>query len=101
MSFSLTPEQRDAARAKAAAVRSARAAILADLKHGRVRVSEVLRHDADPIRDRIPARTLVRALHGVGRVKAERLMAELSIAPTRRVLGLGERQRAALVQRFG
>ena len=42
-------------------------------------------------------RWLLEALPGIGPVRAERLMDEIDIAPTRRIQGLGSRQRDALV----
>ena len=41
---------------------------------------------------------LLESVPGMGPVRAERLMASLAIAPSRRVQGLGERQRASLVR---
>ena len=37
----------------------------------------------------------------VGKVKAKEIMDELEIAQTRRLRGLGDRQRRALLERFG
>jgi hypothetical protein len=36
----------------------------------------------------------------VGKVKAQEIMTELEIAPTRRLRGLGDRQRKALLEKF-
>ena len=43
---------------------------------------------------------LLEALPKVGKVKAQEIMTELEIAPTRRLRGLGDRQRRALLERF-
>ena len=43
------------------------------------------------------ARTM---LPKVGKVKAQEIMTELEIAPTRRLRGLGDRQRKALLEKF-
>lgn len=43
---------------------------------------------------------LLEALPKVGKVKAQEIMTELEIAPTRRLRGLGDRQRKALLARF-
>lgn len=40
---------------------------------------------------------LLESLPGVGVVRAERLLSALQIAPSRRIQGLGTRQRAALI----
>ncbi len=43
---------------------------------------------------------LLEALPKVGKVKAQEIMTELEIAPTRRLRGLGDRQRKALLTKF-
>ncbi|RDH13747.1 integration host factor, actinobacterial type [Tsukamurella pulmonis] len=96
----LTPEQRQAALAKAAEVRSARAAIKADLKAGRTTLAAVLGRSDEPAVGKMKVSALLEALPKVGKVKAQELMAELEIAENRRVSGLGERQRAGLLERF-
>ena len=44
---------------------------------------------------------LLESLPGVGKVRAAAVMEQLEIAPSRRVRGLGERQRQALLNEFG
>lgn len=96
----LTPEQRAAALAKAAEARTARAAIKAELKSGKVSLADVLKRAEDPIVGKMKVSAVVEALPGVGKVKAAQVLEELGIAPTRRVTGLGERQLPALLERF-
>lgn len=96
----LTPEQRQAALAKAAEVRSARAAIKAELKAGKTSLAAVLGRADEPAVGKMKVAALLEALPKVGKVKAAEILAELEIAPTRRVTGLGERQRAALLEKF-
>ena len=43
---------------------------------------------------------VLESLPGVGRVRAAKIMERLEISPTRRVRGLGAKQRAALVTEF-
>jgi ribosomal protein S13 len=43
---------------------------------------------------------LLEALPGVGKVRAQQIMERLEIAPSRRLRGLGERQRKALLAEF-
>ena len=40
---------------------------------------------------------LLESLPGIGAVRAERMMSALQIAPTRRIQGLGHRQRVARI----
>jgi ribosomal protein S13 len=44
---------------------------------------------------------VLESLPGVGKVKARRTMQEVGIADTRRVRGLGDQQRKALLAAFG
>jgi ribosomal protein S13 len=44
---------------------------------------------------------VLEALPGVGKVRAQRLMEKLEISPSRRVRGLGAKQREALHREFG
>jgi len=96
----LTPEQREAALAKAAAARAARADIKARLKMGSLTLAEALSSDDDNIA-KIKVVSLLEALPKLGKVKARRIMEEIGIADNRRVQGLGAQQRAALLERLG
>jgi ribosomal protein S13 len=44
---------------------------------------------------------LLECVPGIGEVRAARIMTSLRIAPSRRVQGLGERQREALLAELG
>lgn len=97
----LTDEQRRAALAKAAEARRARAEIKELLKTGSLTFPEVLeRADNDEIIAGTKVNAILVSLPGLGKVKGKRLMEELSIAPNRRLRGLGNRQRQALLDRF-
>ncbi|MGW0868760.1 integration host factor, actinobacterial type [Streptomyces sp. NPDC002611] len=95
----LTPEQRSAALEKAAASRKERALVLTELKQGRRTLRELLDSDSAIVR-RTPVRTLLESLPGIGKVRAGHIMTELNIATSRRVQGLGARQRQLLLERF-
>ena len=97
----LTPEQRAAALEKAAKARKVRAELKDKLKRGAVELPEVLKQaDEDEIIGKMKVSALLEALPKVGKVKAQEIMADLEIAQTRRLRGLGERQRRALLERF-
>ncbi|HEY1668561.1 MAG TPA: integration host factor, actinobacterial type [Trebonia sp.] len=96
----LTPEQREAALAKAAATRTARAEVKNRLKTGDVTLMSVI-DDADPlIVGRMKVTALLQAVPGIGKARAAQIMARIGIAETRRVAGLGKAQRAALAAEF-
>jgi DNA uptake protein ComE-like DNA-binding protein len=97
----LSDEARKEALKKAAAARSARAALRAQVKSGELSFADVLAKTGDPVVDKIKVITLVESLPGYGKAKAAKLLAELDISDTRRVKGLGEKQKAALLDRLG
>lgn len=96
----LTPQQREAALEKAAAVRKLRQDLKNDLKNGTTSLETALESDQPYIR-KTRVVDLLKALPKIGPLKAERIMADLDIAPNRRVGGLGARQKQALASRFG
>lgn len=94
----LTPEQRSAALAKAFEVRAARSAVLASLKTGEKTMPQVLAAaKTDSVVGKTKVAQLLKALPGFGPARATALMEQAGIAANRRVAGLGERQRAALL----
>jgi hypothetical protein len=91
-------EQRQAALTAALAARRARADLRSRLKAGELTGSAVIAgSDADPRWAALRVSWLLESLPGVGPVRAERLMADVGIAASRRLRGLGERQRADLL----
>jgi hypothetical protein len=97
----LTDEQRKAALAKAAEVRRARAEMKERLKMGSLSLGELLAaSDGDNVIAKTKVLSVLESLPGVGKVKARRTMEEIGIAESRRVRGLGEQQRKALLAAF-
>lgn len=95
----LTDEQRAASLAKAAEARKVRGELLAAVKAGTLDVATVLgRADSDEIVRKMRVSALLKALPGVGAVKAAKMLEELSIAGNRRLGGLGDNQRQALIK---
>jgi len=97
----LTDEARMAALAKAAEVRRARAELKGELKAGSVTLGDLIdRADVDDVVGKMKVLTVLEALPGVGKVKARRTMDDVGIADSRRMRGLGDQQRAALLAAF-
>jgi transposase len=97
----LTPEQRAAALEKAAAARRARAEIKDRLKHSGTTLREILdAGETDEVVGKLKVVALLEAMPGVGKVRAARIMEKLDISPSRRVRGLGAKQRTALEREF-
>ncbi|MCY3967929.1 MAG: integration host factor, actinobacterial type [bacterium] len=96
----LTDEQRKAALAKASEVRRVRAELKAKLKMRTITLPEVF---AMAKSDEIVAGTKILAvlesLPGMGKVRARRMMEEIGISESRRIRGLGQQQRTALLKR--
>ena len=92
----LSDAERKAALEKAAAARHARAELRESIKSGKVSLKEVLDSD-DPIAQRLKVSALIESLPGYGKAKAAKVMGELGISDTRRVKGLGARQREQLL----
>jgi len=98
----LSDEQRQAALAKAAVARRARAEIKERLKMGSLSLPELLEQARDDeMVAGIKVLAVLESLPGVGKVKARRTMDEIGIADTRRVRGLGDQQRRSLLAAFG
>ncbi|MGQ0847801.1 MAG: integration host factor, actinobacterial type [Actinomycetota bacterium] len=93
-----TPEQRAAALAKAGEARRIRAEIKELLKTGTLSLSEVLaKAQTDDYVGGIKVESVLESMPGLGKIKAKRLMERLGIASNRRLQGLGDRQRDALI----
>ncbi|WP_028471593.1 integration host factor, actinobacterial type [Nocardioides alkalitolerans] len=97
----LTPEQRQAALAKAAASRRERAEVKSRLKNAGATISEVLgEREANEVIAKMRVFDLLQSMPGVGKVRAKQIMERLAIADSRRVRGLGAKQVAALEAEF-
>ena len=96
----LTPEQRAQALAKAAEARAARAELKNQLKMGSVTLAEAL-SSTDSTVGKLKVVSLLESLPGVGKVKARKIMDEIGIADNRRVQGLGQQQKQALLEQLG
>jgi hypothetical protein len=94
-----TPEQVKAALEAARLARVAKSELLHDIKSGRVTLGELLSESyRDNVRaQKLPVKTALRALPGVGVVKADHAMKTIGIPETRKIGGLGPRQREALL----
>lgn len=97
----LTPEQRAAALAKAAEARQKRAELREKIKSGKMSFADVMKKADDKVVARMKVSTLLESLPGYGKAKAGKIMEELGISESRRVQGLGARQREQLMEKLG
>jgi len=95
----LTPEQRQQALAKAAEARKKRAELKGELKSGKKSLKDVLARSDDTV-GKMKVSNVLESLPGVGKVRAQKIMEELDISASRRVRGLGAKQRSQLLERF-
>lgn len=91
----MTPAQRREALEKAHAARTAKAEALAAVRDGSVTLAAVLADENSPLK-RARVRQVLLAVPGIGQVRADRIMADIGIDASRRIGGLGTRQRAFL-----
>lgn len=97
----MTDEQRAEALKKAAETRARRAKVKEDIKSGALTCKETFNQlDAtgDTAIGKMRVKQFIQAFPGFGKAKAEALMAEVGIDETRRVAGLGDRQRDELIK---
>jgi S13-like H2TH domain len=97
----LTPEQRQQALEKAAEARRKRAELKAQLKSGNLSLSTVLGKDEDETVGKMKVSAVLESMPGVGKVRARKIMEKLDISASRRVRGLGSKQKDALLAEFG
>lgn len=99
---SLSPEQRAAALEKAAEIRKARAELKEQLKQGKTTLADVLdRAEADDVvAGKLKVSAVLQAMPGIGKIRANQIMERLKIADSRRLRGLGDQQRKALLGEF-
>jgi hypothetical protein len=93
----LTEEQRRQALEKAAVARRKRAELKEQLKSGRTSLKELLDRTHDEIVGKMKVSTVLESLPGVGRVRARKMMERLDISESRRMRGLGSKQKENLL----
>lgn len=97
----LSEAERAAALAKARISRSHRAQVKADVRAGSLTVEQVISlatHDEAVAKMRVSE--LLESITGVGKVRAVAILDKMGISRTRRIMGLGHHQRAALIKEF-
>lgn len=92
-----TPEQRDAARAKANEVRQARAEIRERIKKGELSIADVFNNAGDPTYGKIRIKVLLGWVPGLGPVQVRKILEELDLDEKKYVRAFSERQRDALL----
>lgn len=94
----ITTEERMAALEKAKRVRAMRKELCRRLKCGQIGIEEFM---DDPVASRVRVKRMLESMPGVSSAGAVSIMADIGISETRRVGGIGRRQRAALLEMMG
>lgn len=89
---SITPEMRKSALEKAMESRRKVAGFKQDLRDGKATFKDAFAARDDEAIGRMKVAHLLQTLPGVGSARAEEIMREIRIAPSRRLKGLGARQ---------
>ena len=97
----LSAEDRAKALAKAQQMRSARTQLRQELKAGKTTLADVLAAaDKNEVVGKMRVKYLLESLPQVGKITAAKIMDEIGIDEARRVQGLGNRQKAELLERL-
>lgn len=97
----LTDEQRKQALERAAEARRVRAEAKELLKTGSMTLAELFaKAEDDELIAGLKVESLIASMPGTGKIKAKRLMESVGIAENRRIRGLGEKQKEALLAEF-
>ena len=99
--FSISDEVRREALIKAAKVLRERSELRVQLKAGDISLSDLLDRLDDDTVGKMKILAVLESLPGVGKVKARRAMERIGISESRRLRGLGSRQRGRLLDEFG
>ena len=97
----LSLDEKRQALKKAQEMRSQRAKIRQNLKNGKTTIREVLANINDDIIAKMRVVYLLESLPRIGKIKTRKIMNDIGIDETRRIQGLGKRQKQALIERLG
>ncbi len=98
----LSDDARRAALQKAAEARKIRAEMKQQLRDREITLADAInRADTDEIIGKTKVIAVLESLPRIGKKTARRTMEQLDISESRRLRGLGERQRARLLEMFG
>jgi hypothetical protein len=97
----LSLDEKRQALKKAQEMRSQRAKIRQNLKRGKTTITEVLADMNNDIIAKMRVVYLLESLPRIGKIKTQKIMNDIGIDETRRIQGLGNRQKQALIERLG
>ncbi len=96
----LSAEERAQALQKAQQMRSKRTALRQQLKAGKTTLAKVLADSENEVVAKMRVKYLLESLPQVGKITAKKIMEDIGIDEARRVQGLGNRQKAQLLEKL-
>lgn len=96
----LTEEQRRQALEKAGVARRKRAELKEQLKNGQTTLGALIDRTSDEVVGKMKVSAVLESMPGVGRVRARKIMEKLDISESRRMRGLGAKQKENLLTEF-
>jgi len=96
----LTADDRNNALAKAQAMRSKRMELRKQLKSGQVKLADLFKDEENEVIARMRVKYLLESLPQIGKITAKKIMEEIGIDESRRVQGLGPRQKKNLLDKL-
>ncbi|MDD2498608.1 MAG: integration host factor, actinobacterial type [Desulfitobacteriaceae bacterium] len=96
----LSVDERNNALAKAQEMRSKRMKMRKKLKSGEIRLEEVINDLNNEVIARMRVKYLLESLPQIGKITAKKIMDEIGIDESRRVQGLGSRQKVDLLDKL-
>lgn len=96
----LSLEEKQKALEKAQLIRSQRAQIRQNLKDKKTTIGEVLAKSDDDVVAKMRVTYLLESLPRIGKIKTKKIMNDIGIDETRRIQGLGIRQKRALIEKL-
>ncbi|HEX3043846.1 MAG TPA: integration host factor, actinobacterial type [Bacillota bacterium] len=96
----LSLEEKQKALEKAQLIRSQRAQIRQNLKDKKTTIGEVLANSDGDVVAKMRVTYLLESLPRIGKIKTKKIMNDIGIDETRRIQGLGIRQKRALIEKL-
>lgn len=96
----LTADERSSALAKAQEMRTKRMGLRKKLKCGELSLADVMKDQDNEVIAKMRVKYLLESLPQVGKITAKKIMEEIGIDESRRIRGLGSRQKNDLLDKL-
>ena len=96
----LTEDDRNNALAKAQEMRSKRMELRKKLKSGQIKLEDIFEDMENEVIARMRVKYLLESLPQIGKITAKKIMEEIGIDESRRIQGLGPRQKKSFLDKL-